>query len=327
VALRIATLGTIRNAIPAQSRFWDFAWEHIDADKPAADGRPHEADVLLSMSYRRADTERVTFRLLHALGAGLDKIDFDVVPPTAWVCNMFGHEVPMAEYCISAMLNSCIDWAGMRDSFRGRSWGQAYSSRVRRPELAGKTIGIVGFGHIGQEVAKRARGFDTRILAVASRAKPAPEGVEWIKGPEGVEALAAQSDFIVLSAPLTDETRGIIGAREIAAMKPDAYLINVGRGGLADEQALFDALRDRRIRGAALDAWYAYPASADDAVKASTLPFADLPNVVATPHSSAWTAELAERRHRFLADNLRRFIAGEPMQNVVRPPLAAAAGN
>ena len=259
--------------------------------------------------------------------ARLDKIDFDVVPPTARVCNMFGHEVPMAEYCISAMLNSCIDWAGMRDSFRGRSWGQAYSSRVRRPELAGKTIGIVGFGHIGQEVAKRARGFDTRILAVASRAKPAPEGVEWIKGPEGVEALAAQSDFIDAFGAADRRRRGIIGAREIAAMKPDRYLINVGRGGLADEQALFDTLRDERIRGAALDAWYAYPASADDAVKASTLPFADLPNVVATPHEFGLDGRACRAPASDLADNLRRFIAGEPMQNVVRPPLAAAAGN
>jgi phosphoglycerate dehydrogenase-like enzyme len=210
----------------------------------------------------------------------------------------------------------------MIDSFRSKTWGQAYSSRVRRPELAGKTVGIIGFGHIGQEVAGRVRAFDARVLAVASRPRGASRGAEWVKGAEGLEQLVAESDFIVLSAPLNDATRGIIGRRELSAMKPGAYIINVGRGALADEEALFEALRDKRIRGAALDAWYAYPANAADPVAASTLPFGELPNVITTPHSSAWTNELSDRRHRFLADNLRRFIAGQPMENVVRRPSA-----
>lgn len=320
MTLRIATLGSIRNLVAAQSRHWDFEWEHVDADQPSADGKPHEVDVLLSMVYRQEDTRKVVFRLLHALGAGLDKVDFSALPPHAWVCNMFGHEVPMAEYCLSAMLNACIDWAAMRESFRTRSWGQSYFNRVRRPELAGMTVGIIGFGHVGQEVARRLAGFDTRVLAIASRARPAPSGVHWVKGPEGLDTLVAESDFIVLAAPLDDDTRGIIGPRQLEAMKPGAYIINVGRGGLVEEEALFEALRSGRIRGAALDTWYDYPANADDPIPPSRFPFAELPNVVATPHSSAWTAELADRRHRFLAANLRRFIAGEPLENVVRRP-------
>lgn len=322
MTLRIGTLGAIRTHIPSQSRFWDFDWEHVDADVPAPDGKPHQVDVLLGMIYRKPDTEKVTFRLLHALGAGLDKIDFSIVPPEATVANMFGHEVPMAEYCVSAMLNASIDWAGAQQAFRSKTWGQAYFSRVRRPELAGKTVGIVGFGHIGQEIAKRLAGFDVTIVATASRAKPAPAGVEWVKGPEGMTELVSRADFIVLSLPLGDATKGIIGANEIAAMKPSAYVVNVGRGGLIDEQPFYEALRDKRIRGAALDVWYKYPESADDPVAASTLPFVDLPNVVATPHMSAWTSELSDRRHRFLAKNLKAFIDGRPLENVVKPPTA-----
>ncbi len=318
--LRIATLGTLRNNIAAQSRFWDFDWMHIDADQPTADGRPHEVDVLLSMIYRQADTKKVTFRLLHALGAGLDKIEFDVLPADATVCNMFGHEIPMAEYCVSAILNAAIDWRGMTEAFRTKSWGAAYHSRVRRPELAGKTVGIIGMGHIGTEVAKRLAGFDVRILGIASKARAAPAGVAWVRGPEAVGDLVAEADFIVLSAALTEDTRNIVDAAAIGRMKPNAYIINVGRGGLIEEAPFYEALRSGRILGATLDTWYNYPTGAEDTIAPASLPFADLPNVVPTPHSSAWTAELADRRHRFLADNLRNFIAGRPLMNVVHAP-------
>jgi phosphoglycerate dehydrogenase-like enzyme len=126
------------------------------------------------------------------------------------------------------------------------------------------------------------------------------------------------ADAVVLCCPLTDETRNSIGARELDCMKADALLVNVARAAVVDEEALFDALRDRRIARAVLDVWYAYPRVGDTSLAPSRMPFHTLPNVRCTPHISAWTEGLVARRNGLVAQNIMRLRDGVPLENRVR---------
>ena len=157
-------------------------------------------------------------------------------------------------------------------------------------EAAGKTIGIVGFGRIGKAIAVRARAFGMRVLAVNRSGAPAAEA-DRIERFGWLEWLLAESDYVVLACPLTDETRGMIGAAAFRSMKPSAMLINVARGPVVDEDALYEAMASRRIAAALLDAWYTYPTLAEPNPRPSRYDFDKLDNVRATPHMSGWTED------------------------------------
>jgi len=161
-------------------------------------------------------------------------------------------------------------------------------------------------GHIGREVARVSAAFDLRILSLRSRHSNAE-----------LETLLAESDFVVIACPLTDKTRGMIGGAELAKMRPTASLINIARGEIVEEAALFEALRDRKIRSAAIDVWYQYPKDGAER-QPSRFPFGELDNVILTPHSSAWTDRVVSLRFRDIAANIDRLAAGEPLVNVVR---------
>ena len=194
-------------------------------------------------------------------------------------------------------------------------------------ELDGLTMGIVGYGRIGREVARRAQAFGVRVIA-ASRTPPPPD--PWCDRCFGMDRLAellAVADFVLMALPLNAASRGLIDRTAFASMKPDAVIINVGRGATIDEQALFEACRDRRIGGAIIDTWYRYPEQGSVEIpqaRPSTCPFHELDNVVMTPHGSAWSEALAGRRCRVMAQNLDRLFRGEPLINIVRAPLVAA---
>ena len=177
--------------------------------------------------------------------------------------------------------------------------------------LHGQRMGIVGLGAIGLEVAKIAAAFGFRVSAIRRRAgEPVPDGVEAVWTPDRLHDLLATSDVVVLAAPHTPETKRLIGARELDRIKRGAFLINVARGKLVDDDALVAALRDGRLGGAALDVFSEEPLEASS-------PYWDLPNVIVTPHTSGaltdyWTPLVA-----LFAENLRRFEKGEPLLNVV----------
>jgi phosphoglycerate dehydrogenase-like enzyme len=193
-----------------------------------------------------------------------------------------------------------------------RAWAQTElegAGAVRR--LAGRRMGIVGLGAIGTETARLAAAFGLKVSAVRRRAElPAPPGVAEVLPPERLHDLLSHSDIVVLAPPLTSDTRGLIGRAELAVMKPDAVLVNIGRGRLIDDDALIEALRDGRIGGAALDVFAHEPLD-------PASPYWDLENVIVTPHTSGamddyWTPLVA-----LFAENLRRFERGEPLLNVV----------
>ncbi len=179
-------------------------------------------------------------------------------------------------------------------------------------ELAGSTLGLIGYGAIGSAIARSSVALGMRVLVV--RQHPETEGgveqsIETF-GPDRLDEVIPQSDFVVLAAPLTEKTRHIINDGRLARMKPEAYLINVSRGALIDESALTDALRSRRIGGAALDVFAHEPLPADS-------PLWDLDNLLITPHTAATSDKMWERHYALIKENLRRYLAGEPLLGLV----------
>ena len=282
-----------------------------------------DANAIISMSWPSDMPPAPELRLLHLPGAGTDDIAFDTVPPRAAVCNVFEHEIGIAEYVLSAMLQWVIGIPRMDAALRRGEWYGSHLSGPRHGELYGQTLGIVGYGRIGREVAARARAFGMNILACSRTPRVADGLVEHVKPMEKLDDLLAKSDFVLLALPLDSSTAGLIGREQFAKMKPAAFIINVARGALIDEKALYDACRNRRIGGAAIDTWYRYPAQGKVHSDPSSLPFRDLDNVIMTPHGSGWTEGLLPRRCRLIAQNLDRLARGEPLVNVVRQPVVA----
>jgi phosphoglycerate dehydrogenase-like enzyme len=198
------------------------------------------ADVVLATRLTAQEAVRLRCALLQIPGAGLDGIPLGALPPGCRVANVFGHEIPMAEYVVWAMLDHCVNTAGAPATLHARNWPAAYNSRLLRAEASGSTLGILGFGHIGREIALRANALSIQVVAI-TRTGTRVQGVGRTVASADLLAVLPQLDFLALACPLTDETRGIIGTDALRLMRPGAVLINVGRAALADEAALFDA--------------------------------------------------------------------------------------
>ena len=178
-------------------------------------------------------------------------------------------------------------------------------------ELYGQTVGIIGLGPIGLGIAARAKAFGMKTLGLRRRALPAESVDEVLTGADGLARLLTESDYVVVAAALTGETNALLGPAQIAQMKPSAWLINIARGGLIDEPALIDALREHKIAGACLDVFAREPLPEDS-------PLWDMLNVYISPHNSpGWTAGLRERQKSLFLSNLGRFSRGEPLENAV----------
>ncbi len=328
--LVIKTIDNDGRLEPVRS-FLETPWEWVvsdHADRPAYASAIAEADATISMNWSARFPAAPRLKLLQLPGAGIDDIDLAAVPAHASVCNAYEHEIGIAEYVLAAMLEWQIRIHRMDTEFRQGRWWGGFLHGPRHRELFGRTLGIVGYGRIGREVARRAQAFGMRVIAVNRTPRPPDGWCESISGMEHMPALLAQSDFVLAALPLDERSRGIFDRRAFAAMRQDAVIINVGRGLTIDEQALFEACRDRRIGGAIIDTWYRYPAQGSDVGtphRGSSFPFHELDNVIMSPHASAWTDALIERRCRVIAGNLDRLARGEPLVNVVRGPSRAAA--
>lgn len=307
-------------------RLVNTAWEIVIAD-PARAGEfaaaLSTADAMVSMNWPADMPPAPHLRLLQLPGAGTDEIVFDALPADTSVCNAFEHEIGIAEYVMAAMLHWTLDLPAMDREMRAGRWWGSFLCGPRHGDLYGTTLAILGYGRIGREVAKRASAFGMRVIA-ASRTPGG--GDAWCERVAPMNALAdvvAQGDFVLAALPLDAASRGVVNATIFDAMKPTAVLINVGRGATVDEEALFTALRTERIRGAVIDTWYSYPPPSKDSIPEhapSRFPFHELGNLVMTPHASAWSEALKERRCRVIAANLDRLARGEPLLNVVRAP-------
>jgi phosphoglycerate dehydrogenase-like enzyme len=214
--------------------------------------------------------------------------------------------VPIAEYVMTMMLAICRRLPQLMELQRERTW-----QPIEALELADTTIGLLGVGDIGREVARLAGPFGPRIVAVRRRPNAAPvPGIEVLGDLQAMPELLAVSDFVVLALPLTGETETLIDDDALAGFKPGSWLINVARGALVDETALLRALRSGRIGGAVLDAVREEPLP-------ETSPFYRLSNCIVTPHTSWSSAAVLGRTFDVFCDNLRRYRAGQPLEYVV----------
>lgn len=322
--MKIAFAGSfaVRLAEPVRARL-AIACEMIaDDDEERITPRLADTDVLVSMSFSKQMAEAgAHLRLIQVPGAGLDRIDRSALRPGLHLANAYGHEAGMAEYVIGAMIALSRSFPSLDAKLRADEWVSQWAigtpSPPLWPELAGKTLGILGFGHIGEALARRARAFDMRVCAIRrQRQAPPPEGVAFIGGLEDLDRVLGQSDFVAVTLSLSPETRGLLDERRLRLMRPSAYLINVARAEIVDEGAIYRALADGGLAGAALDVWYRYPTRPGTAPPA-THPFRDLPNVIMTPHVSGWTEGMLQARAKLIADNIERIARGEPPMNAV----------
>jgi phosphoglycerate dehydrogenase-like enzyme len=234
----------------------------------------------------------------------------DIVDSPIVVTNAAGlHSVALAEFVVFVMLYFARRWPDMVADQRAHRW-----ERCAIDTLEGKTLGIVGLGNVGRTIAQMAQPFGVRVIG--SRRSPSEQsstetsGVSTMYGPEGLTTLLSESDYVVLIVPHTAETVGLLGAAELACMRPGAVLINIARGSVVDEQAMVEALRSGHLGGAALDVVAREPLAADS-------PLWDMPNVVLTPHSMSTATSENARLTDLFADNLRRYVNGEPLRNVI----------
>ncbi len=283
-----------------------------DADRPVYAA----AEAVVGVAFNAGLPVPAGLRLFQVPGAGYDLVEIGSLPAGAALCNVFEHEHAIAEYVMTALLLRTVEipradadlrqgkwtfWAGVGDAAHG--------------ELRGRTIGLLGYGHIGKEVAARARAFGMKVHA-CNRSPATAVDRAW--GLDGLHDFMGSADFIVSSLPFLPDTAGLVGAAALAAMRPDGVLLNVGRGGVVDEAALYAALKERRIGGAVIDTWYRYPAGPGEIARPAGLPFHELDNIVMTPHMSGWTRGTISRRQAMMADNVNRLARGDALRNVVK---------
>ena len=285
--------------------------------------RLSDVDVLVTLAFNREMAAAAKkLKLVQVPGAGLDRIDRSALPVGAVLANVYGHEVGIAEYVVGAMLtltrSFCRIDASLRRGAWESQWGVGGSPPPPWPELAGKTLGILGYGRIGQALARRARAFDMEVCAIRRDvARSQADGLALLGGLEALDDVLRRADYLAVTLSLNEQTRGLLGERQFALMKPTAVLINVARADIVDEDALYRALADRRIAAAALDVWYRYPTGPEPTLPARRT-FHELPNVLMTPHVSGWTEGMLQARAALIAENIERTARGEPPLNLIR---------
>ena len=283
-------------------------------------GRPGEqqhfvsADVIVGVRFGDTEPVPLKLKLWHAPAAGTDAIDRARLPEGSALCCCFGHEHAIAEYVMTALLLRHVPIPDADARLRRGEW--TYWGGTPRTELGSQTIGLLGFGHIGKAIATRAKAFGMRVVVANRSPVRCSDLVDESFSLDALRDFMGRADAIVLSLPLADDTRGMVGAGELAAMRPGAVIVNVGRGPVIDQQALYDALSQRRI-DAVIDTWYDYPTKDNPHTQPGRLPFNQLTNLVMTPHMSGWTAGMMRRRRETIAQNIGRLSRGEPLVNVV----------
>ena len=291
-------------------------------DEAGVVGRMSDVDVLVTMAFTQAmGAAARRLKLVQVPGAGLDRIDRTALPNGTWLANAYGHDVGIAEYVMGAMLTlgrglRRLD-ARLREGVWESQWAASAPPPPPWPELAGKTLCILGYGHIGRELSRRARAFDMEVRAMRrDTTQGSDASLDFLGGPDSLPDLLRRADYLAVTLSLNPSTRGLLGARELGLMKPTSILINVARAEIIDEDALYQALASNRIAGAALDVWYRYPAGQGPTLP-SRQPFHELPNVLMTPHVSGWTEGMLVARAKVIAENIQRIARGEPPLNLI----------
>ncbi len=234
------------------------------------------------------------------------------------------HATPIGEYVLASMLAFSRRFPKMWELKKGKEWPADRWVSLRGEELRDKTVGILGYGSIGREVGRLCKAFGMKVLAMDSAIQDRedkgyrlpdtgdPQGalLDGLFPPPRLKEMLKESDFVVVSVPLTAQTKRMMGKEELRAMKPSAYLVNISRGEVVDEGALIQALQEGWIAGAGLDVFEEEPLPQESELW-------ELDNVILSPHVSSATPHYQERAADLFCENLRRYLAGEPLLNVV----------
>lgn len=277
-------------------------------------GAAAEADIIVNRNlplelFREVFSMAPQVRWVHSFSAGVNNsLCEEFVHSTVPLTNGRGaFSRTLAEFAIGVTLYFAKDFPRLLRQQAQGVW-QDFDSE----EIHGKTMGIVGYGDIGQAVAARAVDFGMKVLA--TRRRPEKDSEERaglrILPATAIRKVMAESDYVVVALPLTQETKGVVGAHELAAMKPTGVLINIGRGAAVDERALIEVLREKRIRGAGLDVFETEPLPPGH-------PFFSMDNVLLSPHTADHVPGWEEPAMRILLDNFKRYRRGEPLRNMV----------
>ncbi|WP_225993737.1 2-hydroxyacid dehydrogenase [Actinomadura rudentiformis] len=316
---------------PIIGRFASILAPPGEHDLVLAAGRPDEEIVAALPGTDVAVCSRMTeamarasgpeLRLVHCTGAGYERIAIDALPPGTAVCNTFHHGPSIAEHVVMVMLMLSRQVLRKDRLVREGVW-ESVGVDPGLPlgdTLAGRTLGLLGLGETGREVARLTAAFGMRVQAMRRDPGAPLDGglrLDRVLPPGGLHELLTSSDVVVVTVPLNEHTRGLIGAAELDRMRRTALLINVARGPVVDERALYEALAAGRIGGAGIDVWW--PGEQGAGRGGSTMPFEKLDNVVLTPHNSGHTARTFESRARDIAANIAALAEGRPLRNVIR---------
>jgi phosphoglycerate dehydrogenase-like enzyme len=274
-----------------------------------------DADVFIGWALRAEQfVAAKKLRWIHSPAAAVHQLMYpELMRSSVVVTNSTGvHGPVVAEHAVAMMLALAKRLPQAMQYQAKKEWSQEqlWNERPRPREVAGATVAVVGMGGIGREFTRLGKALGMKVLAVRENPAKGSGGADAVYGPEQIDEVLPQADYVLLCTPVTPATTAIINAARLKKMKPEAYLMNVARGPLIDEPALVNALRDRHIAGAGLDVFVEEPLPPDS-------PFWSLDNVLITPHTAAVTERLWVRHYDLIVENLRRFVAGKPLLNEV----------
>jgi D-2-hydroxyacid dehydrogenase (NADP+) len=306
---RIKAVGT-RIKVTDVSKMSQAAQRGDAAAKQQLDALLAEAEIIYGFRLPENVIARAPkLKWFQTMSAGVDRfLDGEFKHSPVVMTSVSGiHATPIGEFVLGLMLMFAKQAPLAFQQKQKKLWKSFLAT-----ELRSRTVGIVGLGHIGREVARLAKAFGMRVMATRRSAGKSGRAryVDRLYAPAQLRQLLAESDFVVLTLPLTKETHRIIGEAELRSMKPAAHLINIARGNLIDEAALVRALQEGRIAGAGLDVFSQEPLPADS-------PLWEFPNVIISPHIAGGMEDYVERATNVFVENLSRYLSGKRLINVV----------
>ncbi|MFW9974334.1 MAG: 2-hydroxyacid dehydrogenase [Candidatus Thorarchaeota archaeon] len=260
-------------------------------------------------------------RMIQTFGAGIDGVDLSAVRERGdiIVCNNHVNSTEVAEFAISLLFAVAKNLIPSDRELRTGNWVHRWGGPVPNLEIRGKKVLIIGLGHIGADIAKRLKSFEVTIIAATrSGASRNSDLVDQVVKIDEVQPHVKEADFVILSLPLTNESEGLVNREFLSWMKPTSILVNISRAQIVDEQALYNALKERRIHGAGIDVWWRYPSKwRGTVIPPADVPFHELDNIVITPHRAAYSEHIERQLYLFAAENILRFIHGETPLNII----------
>lgn len=286
-------------------------------------------DVLISMTWGKSiwgGKKKVTvpiapkLKLLQLPGSGIDGVNFSLLPKKCKVCNVYEHEVPISEYVLSNILNFEIGMLEKITKFKKNNWNDSLLfSQKGHGELFGKNVGILGYGRIGKEIAKRIKVFNTNITGISRKPKKNIAHLDQMIHYSKLKEALPKMDYLIISCDLNETTINMISEKNISLMKKTAVIVNIARGPILNEKAIFNALEKNKIKGAIIDTWYKYPnRNNKDKYKPSIYNFNKLKNVIMTPHLSCMSSNMLERRFDLIKSNIISLKTGKKLKNLVQ---------